>query len=62
MLPPTRVLKKCIKGIIWGIVQRVLVGHDAIGLNAMLQTVQFPASIPDLHTRLANVDGNDLTL
>jgi hypothetical protein len=28
----------------------------------MLQTVEFPTSVPDLHSGLTNMDGNDLTL
>ena len=37
-------------------------GHLTVGLDAVLQAVQLPAGIADLHTRLAHVDGNDLTL
>ena len=35
--------------------------HLAIGLNGVLQTVQFPAGIADLHTSLANMNGDDFT-
>jgi hypothetical protein len=33
----------------------------AIGRNAMFETEEFPRSIPDLNSSLANVDGNDLS-
>ena len=36
--------------------------HLAIRLDAMFQTVEFPAGIADLDTSLANVDGDALTL
>ena len=36
---------------------RLVARHLAIRLNAMLQTVQFPAGITDLDTSLANMDG-----
>ena len=37
-------------------------GHLAVRLNAMLQTVELPATISDLGTSLTNVDGDALTL
>lgn len=40
-----------------------LVGwHLAVGLDAVLQTVQLPAGIADLNTGLANVDRNAFPL
>ena len=35
--------------------------HLTIGLDAMLQAVQLPASVTDLDTGLADVDGDHLT-
>ena len=37
-------------------------GHLTVGLDAMLQTVQLPACIADLHSGLTDVDGDTLTL
>uniref|UniRef100_A0A182WE44 Uncharacterized protein n=1 Tax=Anopheles minimus TaxID=112268 RepID=A0A182WE44_9DIPT len=37
-------------------------GHLTVRLDAMLQTVQLPTGITDLHTGLSNVYGNALTL
>lgn len=40
----------------------LVAGHLAIGLNSMLQTVQFPTGITNLHSGLANMNWNTLTL
>lgn len=46
-----------------GVVLSLLVRwHTAIGLDSVLQAVQFPASISDLDSGLADVDRDDLTL
>jgi hypothetical protein len=37
------------------------VSYLAIGLYAVLEAVKLPASITDLNTSLANVDGDDFT-
>ena len=37
-------------------------GHLAIRLDAMLQTVQLPAGVTNLHSSLTNVDTDTLTL
>jgi len=37
-------------------------GHMAIGLDAVLQAVKFPAGIADLDTSLANVNRNAFPL
>ena len=37
-------------------------GHLAVGLDAVLQTVELPAGISDLNTGLSSVDRNTLTL
>lgn len=36
--------------------------HLAVWLDTMLQTVELPAGVPHLHTCLANMDGDALTL
>ena len=36
--------------------------HLSVRLDAMLQTVELPAGIADLHSGLSNVDGDTLTL
>ena len=40
----------------------LVTGHLAIRLDTMLKAVQLPAGITDLHTGLADVDGDALTL
>ncbi|MBN3322534.1 IMP4 protein, partial [Atractosteus spatula] len=40
----------------------LVAGHLAIGLDAVLQAVQLPAGVAYLHTRLAHMDGDALTL
>ena len=37
-------------------------GHPAVWLDTVLQTVELPAGIADLHSGLSNVDRDDLTL
>ena len=39
-----------------------LSSHLSVWLDAMLETIQLPASISNLATSLANVDGDTLTL
>jgi len=41
---------------------RLVGGHLPVRLDPVLQTVQFPAGIPDLHSGLADVYGYTLTL
>lgn len=51
------------EGLKRGVIQEVRsLGHDAVRLNAMLQAVEFPTSISDLASSLANVDRDALTL
>lgn len=38
------------------------VQNEAIWLDSMFQAIQFPTSIPDLHTSLTNVNGETLPL
>ena len=35
-------------------------GHEAVGLDAMLEAVELPAGIPHLDARLSYVDADDL--
>lgn len=37
-------------------------GHVPVRLNAVLQTVQLPARVTDLHSRLTHVNGDTLAL
>lgn len=41
---------------------RLVAGHLAVWLDAVLQTVELPAGVPHLNTSLAYVDGDALTL
>lgn len=41
---------------------RLVAGHLAIRLDAMLKTVELPAGVPHLDARLANVDRDAFTL
>lgn len=61
IFPGTGLTKECGEGVIMD-PGRLLAGHLAIGLNPMLQTVQFPAGIAHLDACLANMDRNTLTL
>ncbi len=61
MLSSTSFAEEGVEGIITtsnGFVRR----HLAIWLDAMLQTVELPAGIADLHTSLSNVNRDTLTL
>ena len=40
----------------------LVTGHLTVGLDSMLQTVQFPTTVSNLNSGLANVDWNHLTL
>uniref|UniRef100_A0A1I7RU54 Uncharacterized protein n=1 Tax=Bursaphelenchus xylophilus TaxID=6326 RepID=A0A1I7RU54_BURXY len=42
--------------------RRGLGWHPTVGLDAVLQTIELPARIPDLHTGLAHVDGDNFAL
>ena len=61
MLSWSCLAKKCIKGVI-AITNGLVAGHLSIRLDAMLQAVQLPASVTDLASGLANMNGNTLTL
>merc|ERR1719416_246816 len=60
MLARTSLAEKCVEGIIAaanGLVAR----HLSIGLDAMLQAEELPASVSNLDTCLTEVDAQDLT-
>lgn len=42
--------------------QGLVAGHGATGLDVVLQAVQLPAGIAHLHSGLAHMDGDALTL
>ena len=58
-------LSPCPRGTYYSLISSctyLIRGHLSIWLDSVLQTVQLPASIADLHASLADVDGDDLTL
>jgi hypothetical protein len=57
VLPSSSLAKKGVKGIIAS-TDGFVRGHLTIGLNAVLETVQLPASVSGLDTGLAHVDGD----
>ena len=61
MLPSTRFTKESVERVV-SPTNGFVGGHLAVWLNAMLQTVEFPASVTNLHSSLPNMNGNTLTL
>ena len=61
MLASTSLTKEGVERII-STPDCLVTGHLAIRLDAMFQTVEFPAGIANLDTSLANVDGDALAL
>ena len=61
MLASTSLTKEGVEGII-STPDCLVTRHLAIRLDAMFQTVEFPAGIANLDTSLANVDGDALAL
>ena len=47
--------EKCVEGIV-SAADGLIARHLAIRLNSMLQTIQFPTSITNLHSGLSNVN------
>ena len=61
MFPSSSFAEKRVEGVVSptdGLVGR----HLSVRLDAVLQTVQFPACIADLHAGLSNMDGYALAL
>lgn len=61
MFSCTSLTEECVKGIITS-TDGFITWHGTIGLDAMLQAVELPACIANLHTSLTNMDWDALTL
>ncbi len=61
MLAGTSLGEEGVEGVISGS-QRLVGGHLPIGLDAVLQAVEFPAGVANLAAGLADVDGDALAL
>ena len=61
ILPGTRLTEESIEGVVTS-TNDFIGGHLSIWLYAMLQTVELPAGIANLHPSLSNMDGDALTL
>ena len=61
MFPCTSFTEKCIEGVISS-TNGLVRWHLSIRLDTMLQTVQLPASIANLHSSLTNMNRDTLTL
>ena len=61
MFPGARLAEEGVEGVVSS-ADGFVRGHLPVWLYAMLQTVELPAGIADLHSSLPNVDGNSLTL
>jgi hypothetical protein len=55
MLSSSSFTKESVEGIV-STTDGLVGGHLSVRLDAVLQTVELPAGIPDLHTGLSNVD------
>ena len=60
MLASTSLREESVEGIVTTS-NRFVTGHLTIGLDAVLETEQFPACVSNLHARLADVDANAFT-
>lgn len=61
MLSAARLTEERVEWVV-AAADRLVRGHLTVRLDAMLQTVQLPASVSDLHARLANVYRNAFSL
>ena len=61
MFPSTSFAEKCVERVI-SATNCFVTGHLTVGLDAMLQAVQLPASISNLNSGLANMNRNTLAL
>ena len=61
MLSSTRLTKEGVEGVVSS-ANGFVGGHLAIRLNAMLQTVELPAGVANLHSSLPNMNRDALTL
>lgn len=55
MLARAGLTEESVEGVV-SAAQGLVRGHLAIRLDAMLQAVQLPAGVTDLHSRLADMD------
>ena len=61
VFPGARLAEKGVEGVVSS-ADGFVRGHLPVWLYAMLQTVELPTSIANLHPSLPNVDGDTLTL
>jgi len=61
ILPRTGLTEESVEGVVTS-TNGFIGGHLSIRLYAMLQTVELPAGIANLHPSLSNMDGDALTL
>ena len=61
MFPGARLAEEGVEGVISS-ADGFVGGHLPVWLYAMLQTVELPAGIADLHSSLPNVNRDSLTL
>ena len=61
MLAGTSLTEERVEGIVTP-TNGLVAGHLSVRLDAVLQTVELPAGIADLHAGLANMDTDALTL
>lgn len=61
VLTGTSLAEKGVEGIV-ATTDGLITWHLTIWLDSVLKTIQFPASIADLDSSLADVDGNALAL
>ena len=61
VLPGARLAEESVEGVVPAS-DSLVRGHLAVWLDTVLQTVELPAGIANLHTGLSNVDRDALTL
>ena len=61
VLPGTRLAEEGVEGVVSS-ADGFVGGHLPVWLYAMLQAVELPTGIPNLHSSLSNVDRDGLTL
>ena len=61
MRPGAGLAEERVEGIV-SAADSLVRGHLAVGLNAVLQTIELPACVSDLHASLSHVDRDALTL
>ena len=61
MFAGTSLTEECVETIVTT-TDSFVTGHQSIGLDTVLQAVQFPAGVTDLDTSLTDMDGDTFTL